>query len=149
MLIFTSGDMFEVSTDIRINTVNCVGIMGKGLALRFKIKYPDMFHVYQQACKSGEVQPGKLHIWRNDSKDWIINFPTKRHWRDSSRYTDIEKGLIALKAYLNNKGRIKVLLPAIGCGLGGLDWSRVSEMIKKHLENVEADILVFAPKDSL
>jgi len=148
MLTFTSGNMFDTSADIRINTVNCVGVMGAGLALAFKTKYPEMFRDYQKACKSGTVKPGKLHVWKTLMGDWIINFPTKRHWREPSRYEDIESGLIELKNYLVDKGKVKVLLPAVGCGHGGLEWPRISEMIKKHLIDIEAEILVFTPADS-
>lgn len=148
MITFTSGNMFDIAADIRINTVNCVGVMGAGLALAFKTKYPDMFRAYQKACKAGEVKPGKLHVWKELYGDWIINFPTKRHWREPSRYEDIESGLIALKKYLADQGKLKVLLPAVGCGHGGLDWSRISEMIRKHLKDLEADIIVFEPADS-
>ena len=138
----------DTSADIRINTVNCVGVMGAGLALAFKTKYPEMFRDYQKACKSGTVKPGKLHVWKTLMGDWIINFPTKRHWREPSRYEDIESGLIELKNYLVDKGKVKVLLPAVGCGHGGLEWPRISEMIKKHLIDIEAEILVFTPADS-
>jgi len=148
MLTFTSGNLLEKDADIRINTVNCVGVMGAGLALAFKTKYPAMFRDYQRACKSGEVKPGKLHVWKDLYGGWIINFPTKRHWREPSRYEDIEKGLIALKNYLADQGKLKVLLPAVGCGHGGLDWSRISEMIRKHLKDLESDIIVFEPADS-
>ncbi|MFZ4439830.1 MAG: macro domain-containing protein, partial [Syntrophales bacterium] len=140
--------MFEIPADIRINTVNCVGVMGAGLALAFKTKYPDMFRDYQKACKTGEVKPGKLHVSKKLFGDWIINFPTKRHWREPSRYADIEAGLIALRKYLVEQGKVKVLLPAVGCGHGGLEWSRISEMIKKQLADLEAEIVVFTPSDS-
>jgi len=140
--------MFETPADIRINTVNCVGVMGAGLALAFKTKHPEMFRDYQRACKAGEVKPGKLHVWNELYGVCIINFPTKRHWREPSRYEDIESGLIALRRYLADQGKLKVLLPAVGCGHGGLDWSRISEMIRKHLKDLEADIIVFEPADS-
>ncbi len=148
MITFTSGNMFDTPADIRINTVNCVGVMGAGLALAFKTKYPEMFREYQKACKAGEVKPGKLHVWNKLFGDCIINFPTKRHWREPSRYEDIEAGLIALRKYLADKGKVKVLLPAVGCGHGGLEWNRISEMIKKQLADVESEIIVFTPEDS-
>ncbi|MCK4820494.1 macro domain-containing protein, partial [bacterium] len=149
MIKFTSGDMFETSADIRINTVNCAGVMGAGVALAFKNKYPDMFKDYQKDCKNDKVQPGKMHIWKNLTGDWIINFPTKTHWRKSSNYEDIESGLIALHKYLIDKGPVRVTLPALGCGHGGLDWNRVKGMIEKYLGDLEANIDVFEPIDSL
>lgn len=148
MLTFTSGDMFSRAVDIRINTVNCVGVMGAGVALAFKKRYPDMFHEYKRACEAGEIRPGRLHVWKSLSNDWIVNFPTKRHWKGKSRYEDIESGLLALREYLVKHGGVKVALPALGCGHGGLDWAKVSEMIRRYLSDLDADILVFSPLDS-
>lgn len=149
MLHFTNGDMFDTDVDIRVNTVNCVGVMGAGVALAFKTRYPAMFRDYKKACDAGEVQPGRLNVWRTLT-EWIINFPTKRHWRENSRYEDVEDGLKALRQYLDNVGKsVRVALPALGCGHGGLDWSRVSKMIVEHLANVQAEIFVFEPSDSL
>ncbi|WP_191084738.1 macro domain-containing protein [Roseococcus microcysteis] len=148
MIEFTRGDMFTMAADARVNTVNCKGVMGAGVALAFKQRFPDMFKDYQRACRSGAVKPGKLHVWRNLSGDWVINFPTKRDWREQSRYEDIEAGLDALREYLKPHGPITVALPALGCGNGGLDWTRVSSMIKERLSDIEARILVFEPADS-
>jgi O-acetyl-ADP-ribose deacetylase (regulator of RNase III) len=94
--------------------VNCAGVMGAGIALAFKTRLPEMFKDYKRACEAGEVKPGKLHVWKSPAGDWIVNFPTKRHWRDKSRYDDIEAGLVALYDYLKDKGRVKVTLPALG-----------------------------------
>lgn len=147
MLKFTSGDMFETPADIRVNTVNCVGVMGAGVALAFKQRYPDMFREYKRECDAHLIRPGKLHVWRTFG-DWVINFPTKRDWRDKSRYEDIESGLVALRDYLLKVGPVKVALPALGCGHGGLDWTKVSRMIQDHLEGIEAEVIVFDPADS-
>jgi O-acetyl-ADP-ribose deacetylase (regulator of RNase III) len=148
MLHFTSGDMFDLAVDIRVNTVNCVGVMGAGVALVFKTRFPAMFRAYKEACDAGEVKPGSLQVWRT-STEWILNFPTKRHWRDGSRYDDIEAGLKALRTYLGILGRdVRVALPALGCGHGGLDWSRVSKLIEHHLATTTAEIFVFEPADS-
>lgn len=141
--------MFETSADIRVNTVNCVGVMGAGVALAFKTRFPEMFKEYKRACEAGEIRPGKLHVWKSLTGDWIINFPTKRHWRDKSRYKDIEDGLVALHDYLKDKGRIRIVLPALGCGHGGLDWGKVSVLIEERLKDLEAEIIVFEPGDSL
>jgi O-acetyl-ADP-ribose deacetylase (regulator of RNase III) len=148
MLEFVHGDMFDHAADIRVNTVNCVGVMGAGVALAFKQRYPDMFKDYQRDCKAGRVVPGKMHVWRPLDGDWIINFPTKRDWRDPSQYPDIEIGLDDLRDYLQAVGPVTVCLPALGCGHGGLDWARVSEMIRTKLADVGSRILVFAPADS-
>jgi O-acetyl-ADP-ribose deacetylase (regulator of RNase III) len=148
MLKFIQGNIFEAPADIRVNTVNCVGVMGAGIALAFKTRFPEMSKEYKRACDAGEVKPGKLHVWKSVAGDCVVNFPTKRHWRDKSRYEDIEAGLIALRDYLKDKGRVRVTLPALGCGHGGLDWSKVSLMIHEQLKDLEAEIIVFEPGDS-
>jgi O-acetyl-ADP-ribose deacetylase (regulator of RNase III) len=145
MIEFVHGDMFATPADVRVNTVNCVGVMGAGVALAFKRRYPDMFKAYVHDCEGGLVRPGKLHVWRSTSGDCVVNFPTKRHWKDNSRYEDIESGLDALRAYLDILGRVSVTLPALGCGHGGLDWNRVSMMISSKLDGVDAHIKVFEP----
>ena len=147
-LRFTTGNMFDVPADIRINTVNCVGVMGAGVALAFKRLHPLMFAEYQRKCTAGLIRPGQLHIWQSPDGERIVNFPTKRHWRDDSRYEDIEAGLIALKAFLADQGRIHATLPALGCGHGRLNWKVVAAMIRKHLQGLEAQITVFQPADS-
>ena len=86
MIDFTTGNIFDVPADVRINTVNCVGVMGAGVALAFKIKYPEMFRGYKRECKKGTVRPGSLHVWRSLYSEYIVNLPTKRHWREPSRY---------------------------------------------------------------
>lgn len=148
MLEFVKGDMFDAPADIRVNTVNCVGVMGAGVALAFKQRYPDMFKDYQRDCKDGRVQPGTMHVWKSLAGDWIINFPTKRDWREPSRYEDIDAGLDDLRGYLDGIGPVTIALPALGCGHGGLDWGRVSQMISAKLDGVDAHVLVFEPAAS-
>lgn len=141
--------MFELDVDVRVNTVNCVGVMGAGVARAFKKKYPQMFLEYRNACEAGDIRPGKLHIWHSPTGEWVINFPTKRHWREKARYEDIHAGLISLRDYLKDRSGVKIALPALGCGNGGLDWSRVAPMISEQLHDLEAEIFVFEPADSL
>ena len=131
MLKLARGDIFDADVDIRVNTVNCVGAMGAGLALAFKTRYPEMFREYKKACKDGQVQPGRMHVWRQGSGPWIVNFPTKRHWREPSRYEDIEAGLGALRRYLQEQGHVSVAMPAVGCGLGAhlLIFGRVKKTL--------------------
>ena len=148
MIEFTKGDMFAMPVDARVNTVNCVGVMGAGVALAFKKRYPNMFREYQLECMADRIAPGKLYIWKAPNGERIINFPTKRDWQDPSRYEDIESGLEALRNYLSAQGAISVALPALGCGHGGLDWSRVSAMITDALSGLDAHIFVFEPADS-
>lgn len=148
MIEYMEGDMFATQADIRVNTVNCVGAMGAGVALAFKRRHPEMFKQYQADCKVGKVRPGEMYIWKSLTGDWIVNFPTKRDWRDPSRYEDIESGLAALRDYLLELGNVSVALPALGCGNGGLEWTKVSAMIEKALEGLDAHIKVFAPSSS-
>ncbi|PHV31659.1 hypothetical protein CSQ94_20480 [Janthinobacterium sp. BJB312] len=148
MIEFVEGDIFDIPAEIRVNTVNCVGAMGAGVALAFKKRYPEMFKDYQIACKSGHVKPGRMHIWKSLEGAWIINFPTKRDWRDGSRYEDIDSGLDDLRLYLDSVGSVSVALPALGCGNGGLDWTRVSDMIRQKLDGVDAHVYVLAPSAS-
>ncbi len=148
MIEMTQGDMFAQDADIRVNTVNCVGVMGAGIALAFKQRYPNMFEEYRLACKRGEIRPGRLTEWRELGGDWVVNFPTKRDWREPSRYEDIDAGLDAFRAFLKPLGAVSVALPALGCGHGGLDWTRVSAMISEKLDGLDAQIQVYAPADS-
>lgn len=148
-LTFVEGNMFYDDSTIRVNTVNCVGVMGKGVALAFKNRYPLMFLEYRRACKTGSIQPGRMQICGPDEKgNIIVNFPTKRHWRDDSKYEDIQLGLESLRSYLSGKGPVKVSVPALGCGNGGLNWDIVKEMIEDHLSDLEAEIKVYSPHDS-
>ena len=152
MLEFVKGDFFDFDADIRINTVNCVGVMGAGVALAFKKKYPEMFKEYARQCKEKEIVPGKPTVWKQGdmfSKGIeIINFPTKNHWRNPSEYEYIEDGLIWLSNYLKNKEGLTITLPALGCGHGGLDWGEVKRLILKYLEKTSNNILVFEPEAS-
>jgi O-acetyl-ADP-ribose deacetylase (regulator of RNase III) len=148
MLEFTQGDMFETAADIRVNTVNCVGVMGAGVALAFKQRYPEMFKDYQRDCRNGRVKPGRMHVWKSLDGDCIVNFPTKRDWREPSRYEDIDAGLDDLRGYLDTVGPVRVALPALGCGHGGLDWARVSDMIREKLDGIAAHVLIFEPAAS-
>lgn len=148
-LHFTRGDMFEVAADVRVNPVNCVGVMGKGLAAEFKRRYPAMFEVYRCTCEVEWVRPGQLHIWYTEARDLtIVNFPTKRDWRDKSRLGDIEVGLQALRLYLEDrKDGLVVAVPALGCGEGGLSWSDVRPQLEKYLGGLKQTILAFEPTE--
>lgn len=144
MIEFVQGDLFEHAAEIRVNAVNCRGVMGAGIALAFRKRHPEMYKAYRQTCREGALRPGKLHVWRSGG-DWIINFPTKRDWKDPSSYEDIEAGLDALREYLADKKGVSVALPALGCGRGGLDWATVSALVREKLEGLEARIYVFEP----
>lgn len=152
MIEFVDGDFFDFDADIRINTVNCVGVMGAGVALAFKNKYPEMFKEYVKQCKAKQITPGNPIVWKEGdmfSKGLeIINFPTKDHWRKPSEYEYVESGLIWLSSYLKDREGLTVTLPALGCGHGGLDWEKVKRLIIKYLEFTPNRILVFEPRTS-
>ena len=150
MIEFVSGDMFDKSYHIRINTVNCVGVMGKGVALAFKTRYPKMFAEYKRMCDEGHLRPGLLHVWHDGSgngnpDEWIVNFPTKDHWRNDSKYEYVESGLKALRLYLAPCGPLRVAMPALGCGNGNLDWGKVATMFFDELHGLDALIDVYGP----
>lgn len=139
MIEHCESDMFADGCEALVNTVNCVGVMGRGIALAFKEKFPENFKAYKKACDSQEVVPGKVFVYDTGSllgPRWILNFPTKRHWRGGSRLADIEDGLVDLKRVIVEKKIKSVSVPPLGCGLGGLDWNVVRPMIERELEGV-------------
>ena len=148
MIEYIQGDIFESNSDAIVNPVNCVGVMGAGLAKQFKERYPDNFRAYQEACRQGQVQPGRVFAFdRGPGKRprYIFNFPTKRHWREASQMPDIQAGLGDLAAHLRQQPDINCIgLPALGCGLGGLKWVDVKREIEGVLEPVtSADVVVY------
>ncbi len=149
MIELTQGNILKADAEALVNTVNCVGFMGKGIALQFKKAYPKNFDAYHKACDAGEVQPGRMFIFDLRSMlnpKFVVNFPTKRHWRANSRYEDIESGLDAMVAEVRERGIQSIAIPPLGCGLGGLDWNEVRPMIEKAfaaLPNVR--VLLFEP----
>ena len=149
MIRFVTGNLFNSNAEAVVNTVNCVGVMGRGIALQFKNKYPDNFKAYELACKRGEVIPGKMFVFELNqlvNPKYIINFPTKRHWRGVSRIEDIEAGLVDLVDVITQRQISSIALPPLGAGLGGLDWTVVREKIEFSLCRLsEVDIEVFEP----
>lgn len=146
MIEYRNGDIFDDNAEAIVNTVNCVGVMGRGIALQFKKRFPDNFEAYETVCKRREMIPGKMFVYETGSMmnpKYIINFPTKRHWRGASRMEDIEFGLANLVEVIRNNRITSVAIPPLGCGLGGLEWSLVKtkmETILGKLENVRIDI---------
>jgi O-acetyl-ADP-ribose deacetylase (regulator of RNase III) len=143
------GDLFAAGTDALVNTVNCVGIMGRGVALQFKKAYPLNFREYEAACKAGDVQPGRMFVYETGkfSPRFIINFPTKRHWKGKSRIEDIESGLVALAHEVRERGIKSIAIPPLGAGLGGLDWDDVLPRIRSALQDIPGlDVVIFEPK---
>ncbi len=146
MVTFVKGDIFKSPAQVLTNTVNCVGVMGKGVALEFKNRYPKMFGDYKSKCDLGEVKPGQPYLWEDDSAQ-VLNFPTKRHWRDGSLLQDIEDGLKHLASSYEKLGIQSIAMPALGCGLGGLKWSEVQPLIVKYLGNIpDLDVYVYEPQ---
>jgi O-acetyl-ADP-ribose deacetylase (regulator of RNase III) len=127
----TRGDLLRADVDAIVNAVNCVGVMGRGLALQVKQAHPANFRAYKAACDRGEVRPGRMFVFEapGSRPRWVINFPTKRHWRDESRIADIEAGLGALVAEVRERRICSIAVPPLGCGLGGLDWTQVKPLI--------------------
>lgn len=149
MLTFRKGDILGSDTEAVVNTVNCVGVMGRGIALQFKNAYPDNFKAYEAACKRSEVQPGRMFVFetgRLGRPQWIINFPTKRHWRGKSRIEDIESGLRALVTEVRSRGITSISIPPLGSGLGGLSWSSVRPLVERAAKELpEVEVVVFEP----
>lgn len=134
MIEITTGDILQADAEALVNTVNCVGVMGRGIALQFKKEFPENFKAYKAACDAGEVQPGQMLIVdlrRLQPPKYVVNFPTKRHWKGKSRIEDIESGLSALVQEVQRCGFESIAIPPLGCGLGGLDWSVVRPMIER------------------
>ena len=150
MIETTEGNLLNAPVEALVNTVNTVGIMGKGIALQFKQAYPQMFRAYENACKAGDVQLGKVHVFDMGGlvggPRWIINFPTKGHWRAGSRKADIQTGLQDLVGTIKRLNIRSIAVPPLGCGHGGLDWAEVRPMIESALGDLpEVRVLVFAP----
>jgi len=139
-------ELFGSNKQVIVNTVNCVGVMGKGLALEFKNRYPAMFQDYKKRCKKNQVELGKPYLWKsNVGSQWILNFPTKGHWRNKSSIASIESGLTYLAAHAKDWGIESLAFPALGCGCGGLNWAEVRPLIVRHLEPLGIPIDIYPP----
>lgn len=150
MIHLKTGNMFDIDADILVNTVNCVGVMGCGVALEFKKRYPAMFREYRRVCQVRKIEPGVLWYYRMPDNKLVVNFPTKDDWRKPSQYPYITKGLSQLRRLLLDCDLgTSVAIPALGCGHGGLDWNIVLDLIKEYLNNLDSiEIYVFQPQDS-
>jgi len=150
MIKSTKGNLLEAKVDALVNTVNCVGVMGKGIALQFKQAFPDNYIEYENACKKGQVRIGRMFIYkRNDMfyPKYIISFPTKRHWKAKSRLEDIEMELEDLTRQIKDLNIKSIAVPPLGSGLGGLDWKDVKVRIVKAFEKLpDTEVLLYEPK---
>lgn len=150
MIRVAEGNLLRADVDALVNTVNTVGVMGKGIALQFKRAYPEMFKAYERAAKAGGLEVGRMQVWETGALEgprFIINFPTKRHWRAPSQLADIDAGLIDLVRAIREHGIRSIALPPLGCGNGGLDWSLVAPHIWEALTPLagDVDVLVYPP----
>lgn len=147
MKFIQNGNIFTADTEAVVNTVNCVGVMGKGIALQFREKYPENYKAYKNACATGNVVIGKMFVTKNGllTPNYIINFPTKNHWRGKSQIEYIESGLDDLKSVLQKYNIKSVSIPPLGSGNGGLDWDTVKQLIIDKLRDLDIDIVVFEP----
>ncbi|HFE38899.1 MAG TPA: Appr-1-p processing protein [Gammaproteobacteria bacterium] len=150
MIEYTTGDLLAEDAEAIVNTVNCVGVMGRGIALQFKKAWPENFKAYAAACKQEAVKPGNMFVYDLGgltNPHYIINFPTKRHWRGKSRMEDIDTGLQDLLRVIQEKNIQSIALPPLGSGLGGLEWSDVRARIEQAFVDMpDIRVIVFEPK---
>ena len=150
MIEYTKGNLLVADAEALVNTVNCVGYMGKGIALQFKQAFPANFMAYEKACHAHDVKPGHMFIFETGSMvnpRYIINFPTKRHWRGKSRIGDIESGLKTLIEEVKRLGIRSIAVPPLGSGLGGLDWNKVRPRIEQAFVGLpEVHVLLYSPE---
>lgn len=149
MITLASGNLLDADVEALVNAVNCVGVMGKGLALQFKDWFPANFKAYAKACKAGEVRTGAMFVFATgllQNPRFLVNFPTKQHWRDRSRIEDIEAGLQSLVVEIRERRIRSIAVPALGCGLGGLEWREVRPRIEAAFASLpEVDVRLYVP----
>jgi len=142
---FQTGNLLDSDAQTLVNTVNCVGVMGKGIALEFRKRYPAMYRRYVELCKQGEVRLGRPYVDSEPGR-LIINFPTKGHWKARSRPSDVRAGLQYLRRHISQWGVTSIALPPLGCGNGGLDWSVVRALIVRELEDIPIEVEIYEPR---
>lgn len=146
---YRDGSIFDSGCEALVNPVNCKGVMGAGLALQFKNRFSRMFVEYQRACRRGLLQPGTVQpvkVSSAESPQWVLNLATKDDWRNKSEMTWIEQGLGDLRRFLLSAGIKSVAVPALGCGYGELDWSKVRQLIELRLQGLDATVVVYPPQ---
>ncbi len=152
MIKSIKGNLLNSDAEALVNAVNCVGIMGKGIALQFKKAFPENFLHYKAACDRKELQPGKLFIYETNmfyNPKYIVNFPTKNHWKEKSQITFIETGLSALIEEIRKRSISSIAIPPLGCGLGGLQWEEVRSKIKDVFEQApDVRVLLYEPVET-
>jgi O-acetyl-ADP-ribose deacetylase (regulator of RNase III) len=150
MIRYTTGNLLDAQAEALVNTVNEMGVMGKGIALMFREAFPANTAAYEAACKQGEVRVGRMFITENRALSgplWIINFPTKKHWRHPSKLQWVRNGLVDLKRVITENKITSIALPALGCGNGGLGWEQVRPLIEAALSSLpDVNATVFGPE---
>lgn len=148
-----TNNLLTENVEALVNTVNCVGIMGKGIALQFKKTFPKNFKAYAAACVQNDIEIGKMFVFETGYvvyPYYIINFPTKRHWKNKSRLEYIDLGLLALVEEIRLRNIKSIAIPPLGCGLGGLDWNDVQPKIEEALQQItNLKIIIYEPKKDL
>lgn len=151
MVSFKQGNLLDARVEAVVNTVNTVGVMGKGIALMFKERFPENFSAYVRACKSGHIRPGRMFVTEDANlfgRQCVINFPTKQHWRGRTRVEWIEDGLQDLVRIIKEKQIRSIAIPPLGCGNGGLDWKDVRPLITRALDGIDGiDVLIYEPTE--
>ena len=145
MVKLVTGNLFDTEAQTLVNAVNCAGVMGKGIALAFKRRYPAMFADYIARCEDGRVRLGELYLYRGDSFPYILNCPTKKHWRSAAKLEDIADGLAHLEAHYRAWGITSLAVPALGCGAGQLAWGVVGPVLREALRRLEITVDLYAP----
>jgi O-acetyl-ADP-ribose deacetylase (regulator of RNase III) len=147
MMTYVQGDLFDSPAHTIVNAVNTDGVMGKGIAKEFRRRYPDMVAGYQERCKTGELTIGTLWLFKSSNK-WILNFPTKRHWREPSQVEFIEAGLQKFAETYSELGISTIAFPALGCGNGGLDFdTQVRPLMERYMKRLPIEVLVHLYSD--
>lgn len=152
MIKYTKGNLLDTNAEALVNTVNTVGVMGKGIALQFKNRFPNNYKIYKDACKSETFKTGQVLVVQEGdllNQKFIINFPTKAHWKGASTYEYIVSGLKALKQAIKEYGIKSIAIPPLGCGNGGLDWNKVKVIIENELAGVDTEILIYEPNQQI
>jgi O-acetyl-ADP-ribose deacetylase (regulator of RNase III) len=152
MIRYKKGDLLKTDAEALVNTVNTVGVMGKGIALQFKNQFPNNYKMYREACITGNFKVGQILVMKDGDlmrEKYILNFPTKEHWKSNSQYSYIESGLNNLKQVLLENNIKSVAIPPLGCGNGGLDWEKVKLMIEATLKDLPVEIQVYEPNKTI
>ena len=148
MITFTETTVFNTSAQTVVNTVNCVGVMGAGIALEFRLRYPEMFRDYAIRCEKGAVMIGRPYLYRDAKSPWIMNFPTKKHWKNPSRIDWIEDGLKYFVVNYKKANISSIAFSQLGCGKGNLDWHDVKPVMEKYLTDIEIPVYICLDTES-